>query len=83
MYGPGQIAPDSEGGGQGLYGVYTTDGTFSLITQVMPDLYEDTSAVACLWDVIHHFALGGWHKYNSVLLYVAVLPVCPDDGSLG
>lgn len=35
MYGPGQIAPDSEGGGQGLYGVYTTDGTFSLVSQVV------------------------------------------------
>ena len=28
---PGQLGPASEGGGQGLYGIYTTDATSALI----------------------------------------------------
>eukprot|EP00884_Botryococcus_braunii_P015420 jgi/Botrbrau1/2561/Bobra.0079s0047.1 len=34
FYDNGQIGPVTEGGGQGLYGIYPTDQTFSLITEV-------------------------------------------------
>jgi mannan endo-1,4-beta-mannosidase len=30
-FAPGQKGPQSEGGGQGLYGIYATDSTFKLI----------------------------------------------------
>jgi mannan endo-1,4-beta-mannosidase len=32
-FAPGQVGPISEGGGQGLYGIYATDATFGLIQQ--------------------------------------------------
>ena len=45
VYEPGQDAPASEGGGRGVYGIYPTDDTFSLIKQEAQSLNGRSAAV--------------------------------------